>query len=521
MSRLILPHRVSQRLGVNPTPGRTWLTSLALCCGLAAALPVRGLPPAAAATAPSQVSFVREIAPIVLKRCTGCHGERKQEGGYRSHTFAGLIKAGASGSSPIVPGKPAASELFRRLTAKSADERMPQQDDPLTPAEIGRFRRWIAQGATFDGPDRTAPLRALLPPREHPAAPAVYRVPVPVLSLAFAPGGSELFAGGYNEITVWSPRTGALLRRIPHQPQRVQSLTFSPDGKRLLVAGGTPGEYGELSLVAPATGARTLLDTRDDVLLAAAFSRDGSRIAAGGADATIRVYDTATGKALWSNRAHSDWVTSVSFSADGRYLASSSRDMTVKVLEADRGTLYTTYTGHNRQIGMYRGADPVYAVRFAPQGDTAFSAGGGRWVHAWIPAQIKEEAGTAADMEERFAKESRTRHLAHGLQKPVYALALGEHELFAASADGMVKALDPESGKELRSFTGPQDWLFSLTYDPGTGRLAAGAYNGEVRVWDARTGEIVVAFAAQPGRTPRQAASAGPVPNDANRARAR
>src|SRR5579871_5529558 len=188
----------------------------------------------APACARAEVSFVREIAPILLKRCTGCHGEKANLGGYRVHTFQYLMKAGASGLPEIVPGAPDKSTLYQRIAAKVAAIRMPKSDDPLAPAQVQLFRRWIAEGAKFDGADLAAALKSLLGPRQHPAAPAIYRAPVPVMALAFAPAGREIAVGGYNEVTFWNAATGALARRIGHLPQRLQALAYSRDGKSLL-----------------------------------------------------------------------------------------------------------------------------------------------------------------------------------------------------------------------------------------------------------------------------------------------
>lgn len=452
------------------------------------------------APADARVSFSREIAPIVQKRCVGCHGERVNPGGYRAHTFRSLMRAGVSGKAPVVGGKPEQSRLFQLLVTKSAAARMPKKDDPLTPAQIALFRRWIAEGAKFDGADPGASLGSLSGPRQHPAAPAAYRAPVPVMALAFAPGGRELLVGGYHEVTVWNPATGALLRRLPRLPQRIQALAFSGDGRRLLVAGGTPGEYGEVALVDPATGARTVLDTFPDTVLAAAFSADGKLVAAGSADTSVRVYEVAGGKRLWSSKVHSDWVTGVGFSHDGRFLASSGKDMTVKVYEVRDGSLFTTYNGHNRNYGKYRGQHPVYGVQFAGDQLLACSAGGGKVIQLWDPVQASRENGTAADMEERFAKESHAGYLEHGFEREVFALRVREGQLFAASADGTVKQFDLASRKEVRAFRGHADWVFGLDYDPPTRRAATGAYDGEVRVWDVETGHCLRAFRAQPGR---------------------
>ncbi len=460
------------------------------------------------------ISFMRDVAPILLKRCTGCHGELKQSGRYRAHTFADLMKPGESDERPVVAGKPEQSQLYKLIAAHDEVDRMPQKDDALSPEQIAIVRRWIATGARFDGGDRAAALKTLLPPRQHPASPAVYGSAVPVMALAFGPGGKELFVGGYHEATVWNPSTGALVRRLPSLPQRTRALVFSKDGKTLLVAGGTPGEYGEVALVDPTTGRRRkVLDTFDDIVLAAAYSADGKRIAAGGADANVRVYDAATGRRLWSKKMHADWVTSVSFSADGRFLASASKDMTVKVYQASDGALFTTYSGHNKNFGKYKGQAAVYAVQFASDGPLAFSAGGGQAIHIWDPVKAAQENGTAADMEERFSKQGHARYLDHGFTLDVLAMLVRDGQVFAASADGMVKQFDLATQKPVRTFQGHRDWVLALAHDPGSNRVATGSHDGQVRVWNAQDGhaeQSVVAFVASPGFRGDTTAAAAP-----------
>lgn len=459
----------------------------------------------------AEVSFRHDVAPIILKRCTGCHGERSFQSNWRAHTFRDLMKPGTSGQAPVVVGKPEQSRLFQLITAASEARRMPKADQPLSAEQIDLVRRWIVQGAKFDGGDVNLPFRALLGPRQHPPAPAVYRVPVPVMALAFAPGGRELYAGGYHEVTVWDATSGALRRRLGGLPQRTKSLSFSPDGKHLLVAGGTPGEYGEVTLIqleddarAPAKPHRTIVDTFPDIVHAASFDRAGRRIVAGCADASVRTYQLeGTGSPLrtnplWTARVHSDWVTGVSFSPDGRFVASSSKDMTVKIYEAGSGALFTTYKGHNKNYGKFRGQSPVFAVRFDEARPLAASAGGGGAIHLWDPVEAQKEDGTAADMEERFSKESHARYVEHGFAREVYAVVLRAGFVFAASADGGVKQFDLATQKELRAFSGMSDWVFAVDYEAASGRVAAGAHNGEVRVWEATTGALLCAFKARP-----------------------
>jgi WD40 repeat protein len=410
------------------------------------------------------------------------------------------MRPGASGLAEITAGKPASSPLFQRLASTVESVRMPQSDDALSPAQIALIRQWIVEGAKFDGGDPTLPLKSLLGPRQHPAAPSVYRIAVPVMALAFAPGGREIAVGGYNEVTFWNIANGELVRRIQHLPQRIQAVAFSQDGKSLLVAGGTPGEYGELARVDLLSGERAkVLDTFNDIVLAAAFSADGRRVVAGCADGSVRVYEWESGRRAWLSKVHSDWVTSVSFSPDGRFVASASKDMTVKVYEAPTGTLYTTYNGHNRQIGQYAGQAPVYAVQFASDSGLAYSAGGGRWIQIWSPVQAKAESGDAGDMEDRFARENKTRYLPTGFEHEVFALAVHDGQIFAASADGLLKQFDGKTFNEVRTYRAGDDWLFAVDYDAATHRVATGSYNGEVSVWNTQTGERLNTFKAEPG----------------------
>ena len=446
------------------------------------------------------LSFLRDLAPTLMKRCSGCHGEKKNKGDYRLHTFEGLM--GPSDDPMIVPGDPEQSMLYQVLIDKDEDVRMPQQDDPLEPQMIEKVREWILAGARYDGGSPKERIKAVLPPREHPLSPKVYRVPTPVFALSFSPDGRELAVGGYHEVTLWNSKTLSLESRLQKLPERIQDLHFLKSGNNLLVGGGSPGEYGELSLIDLKTSSREVIGTFEDVVLALAVDSAEKRVAASAADRYVRVYDLTNGKLLWKSRSHADWVTGLTFSNDDRFVVSSSKDMTVKVHETMTGELFTTYTGHTRQYKAYTGRFRVYDVVFDPKTKSLLSAGEGRAHRVWDAEKARSENGTAADMEKRFSVKGHTQYLDHHFKNTAFKLSARDGHVFSASGDGVVKRHDIASRELVQRYDGGTDWLFALDVHLPSKRVAAGAFNGEVRIWDTETGETTGRFTAAPGSQP-------------------
>ncbi|MEQ2010476.1 MAG: DUF1549 domain-containing protein [Limisphaerales bacterium] len=106
------------------------------------------------------VRYNRDIRPILSDKCFFCHGpdEKKRESGLRLDTREGALKKNA-----IVPGKPAQSELLKRVTTKDAGDHMPPAKSKLaslTTGEVELLRRWIAEGAQYEAHWAFVPLSA-------------------------------------------------------------------------------------------------------------------------------------------------------------------------------------------------------------------------------------------------------------------------------------------------------------------------------------------------------------------------
>jgi mono/diheme cytochrome c family protein len=108
---------------------------------------------AAAAAEPAKVDYNRQVRPILSDKCYKCHGPdaAERQAGFRLDDRASATGKAESGETPIVPGKPEASELVTRITSDDESVRMPPADAPkkLTAEEIELLKRWVAQGADF------------------------------------------------------------------------------------------------------------------------------------------------------------------------------------------------------------------------------------------------------------------------------------------------------------------------------------------------------------------------------------
>ena len=118
--------------------------------------------------AAEKVSFNRDVRPILSGTCFYCHGpdEKKREGDRRLDTRAGAL-ADNDGVRAVVPGKPDASDLMARIVSHDKDELMPppkSKKAPLTKEQAATLRKWIEQGAEYEGHWSFLPLSANPPP---------------------------------------------------------------------------------------------------------------------------------------------------------------------------------------------------------------------------------------------------------------------------------------------------------------------------------------------------------------------
>ncbi|MBW3541657.1 MAG: DUF1549 domain-containing protein, partial [Planctomycetes bacterium] len=150
-------------------PGRLRCDAPLRVAAIAALLSVLGT--AAARTAACDegrpIDFDRDVRPLLSDRCFQCHGP---DVGQRQADLRldreDAVFAEREGRHIVSRGKPGESELYRRITATDAAERMPPADArrPLNAAEIDVLRRWIAEGAPWERHWSFVPPKRAVPP---------------------------------------------------------------------------------------------------------------------------------------------------------------------------------------------------------------------------------------------------------------------------------------------------------------------------------------------------------------------
>ncbi|WP_230275091.1 c-type cytochrome domain-containing protein [Rhodopirellula halodulae] len=103
-----------------------------------------------APTGDETVSFARDVAPLLVKNCTGCHLDAMQtRGGLRMDTLAQLLRGGDSGQA-LSPGNGESSLIVQKLRGTAGDRMPAGGRPPLADNEIQLISTWISEGAKVD-----------------------------------------------------------------------------------------------------------------------------------------------------------------------------------------------------------------------------------------------------------------------------------------------------------------------------------------------------------------------------------
>jgi RNA polymerase sigma factor (sigma-70 family) len=271
-----------------------------------------------------------------------------------------------------------------------------------------------------------------------------------------------LGSGGLLAFAAWQPREGPSPAVVPPAREvaaQAEKADRGDAGKELLDAFGDRLPAGVLARM----GSGRLWHAGPVHRLA--FTASG-KLASAGADSTVRLWDSESGKELMRLAAGEAWVRGLAVSRDEKLLAAG----------GDAVYIWETSTGKRLHL-LQGGKGDSYAVAFSPDGTRLVSGDGDNVFRLWDTASGQLVRTFSADA--TFI--------------PPVAFS-PDGKLLATAHGQTVRLWDPATGKEIRSLRGHTDTVYALAFSPDSKTLASGSVDRTIRLCTATTGELIRSF---------------------------
>jgi WD40 repeat protein len=338
---------------------------------------------------------------------------------------------------------------------------------------------------------------------------ALVRLPSPVLatdnapaSVAYSPDGKTLAVGG-TSVQLWDAAKRTLIAVSP-LPSKVyvNATAFGhgmiavalANGKVSLLSAGTLAPLAAPFPVISGTGAAESV----------AFSPDGTLLATGADDGSVRLYDVADPahpRRLVTVHGSGNSVYTVAFAPDGKTVAAASLDNEVWLWQVTGSGSAASLTSAGHPLGDM--ASYAIGLGFSPDSKTLAVGSADKTVHLWDVADPAHPALLGPALT--------------GPSGYVWAAAFSPsgQTLAVGVTDGTVwlwNVASPAHPDLIATLTGPANHVYGLAFSPSGAQLAATSFEGTVHLWDTSPSDALTGVCAVAGQQLTEAEWASYVP---------
>jgi WD40 repeat protein/predicted Ser/Thr protein kinase len=290
-----------------------------------------------------------------------------------------------------------------------------------------------------------------------------------IRTIVFSPDSQQLLTGGTEEsVKAWHPLTGQEVKALRHGTA-VHQIAFLPGTNQLVMGNGRTSSAAIWDYVA---GRQIRQISVGLIPLVLACSPDGTMIATGDVEQTVRVFNARTGQLLTTIKAHTGFISALAFTPDGKGVFTGSRDRTLKLSNIQEQTDARLIARSNHRFNN---------VAFTPDGRQLISTDAEQVIRTH-DLQTGKQAQKLDGYQNRPAGDNEPLVMVKVAVSP-------DGKYFAtAGGDGTVRTWDETNERPLQVLRGHTGALYAIAISPDGRYIASGGNDLTAKIWDAASG---------------------------------